>query len=568
MGIDTVLDLLTHYPRRYADRTATPSRSASSSRGRRGDRLGDGATVSTRRLRGGAASSRSTSRTAPASCSCTFLQPALAGTAARREGCEVVVFGKVDLLPVGACRWRTRSSISSATADRPDRARSTRSPGKAGIGSTELAAVRRRGARAGRASSPTRLPSRGGRGSAWSSRTEAFQADPRARELDGRDRPPGAGSPSTSCCGSSSPSSCASAPRPPTPRGIAHVVEPPEGAAPTSSSGSSRALPFELTAAQARVIGEIAARPRPPRPDAPAACRATSARARRSSPWPPCSTRSRAATRARSWSRPRCSPSSTTSRPAACSAGSTVADPAGSAGRARCTVALLTSRTAAAERARLHDELAARIGRHPRRHPRAHHRGGPFASLGVVVIDEQHRFGVDQRAALREKGSADAAASGHDPDLLVMTATPIPRTAAMTVYGDLDYSVLDELPPARTPVATSWVDDARAEEKRLGEGARRGAPGTRPTSSALVRTGGGADEADGGRLARRPGRGRRPTASGRCGCLGDTSGLGPGTGRRAAACGGRGARAPRRGRARRLRVGLCTASSRRRRRSR
>ena len=62
-----------------------------------------------------------------------------------------------------------------------------------------------------------------------------------------------------------------------------------------------------------------------------------------------------------------------------------------------------------------------------------------FRSLGVVVIDEQHRFGVDQRAALREKGSVHEEAS-HDPDLLVMTATPIPRTAAMTVYGDLDAS--------------------------------------------------------------------------------------------------------------------------------
>ncbi len=75
-----------------------------------------------------------------------------------------------------------------------------------------------------------------------------------------------------------------------------------------------------------------------------------------------------------------------------------------------------------------------------------------FSSLGVVVIDEQHRFGVEQRAALRDKGD-----SGATPDVLVMTATPIPRTAAMTVYGDLDVSVLDELPPGRTPVATTQV---------------------------------------------------------------------------------------------------------------
>jgi ATP-dependent DNA helicase RecG len=71
-----------------------------------------------------------------------------------------------------------------------------------------------------------------------------------------------------------------------------------------------------------------------------------------------------------------------------------------------------------------------------------------FHRLGVVVIDEQHRFGVEQRAALRDK------AGGAVPDVLVMTATPIPRTAAMTVYGDLDVSILDELPPGRTPIET------------------------------------------------------------------------------------------------------------------
>jgi ATP-dependent DNA helicase RecG len=76
-----------------------------------------------------------------------------------------------------------------------------------------------------------------------------------------------------------------------------------------------------------------------------------------------------------------------------------------------------------------------------------------FSSLGVVVIDEQHRFGVEQRAALRDK-----TANGAVPDTLVMTATPIPRTAAMTVYGDLDVSILDELPPGRTPIVTMWAD--------------------------------------------------------------------------------------------------------------
>jgi ATP-dependent DNA helicase RecG len=82
--------------------------------------------------------------------------------------------------------------------------------------------------------------------------------------------------------------------------------------------------------------------------------------------------------------------------------------------------------------------------------------GVAFRQLGVAVIDEQHRFGVEQRAALRGKGD--------DPDVLVMTATPIPRTAAMTVYGDLDVAVLDELPPGRTPIVTKWARGELEEE--------------------------------------------------------------------------------------------------------
>jgi ATP-dependent DNA helicase RecG len=83
-----------------------------------------------------------------------------------------------------------------------------------------------------------------------------------------------------------------------------------------------------------------------------------------------------------------------------------------------------------------------------------------FAKLGLVVIDEQHRFGVMQRAELR--------ARGLNPDVLVMTATPIPRSLAMTVYGDLDVSVIDELPPGRTPIETMvFGEDQRQEVKRL-----------------------------------------------------------------------------------------------------
>ncbi len=82
-----------------------------------------------------------------------------------------------------------------------------------------------------------------------------------------------------------------------------------------------------------------------------------------------------------------------------------------------------------------------------------------FHRLGLVIVDEQHRFGVHQRLALREKGAA-----GQVPHQLVMTATPIPRTLAMTAYADLDLSVIDELPPGRTPVTTVAVADSRRPE--------------------------------------------------------------------------------------------------------
>ena len=84
--------------------------------------------------------------------------------------------------------------------------------------------------------------------------------------------------------------------------------------------------------------------------------------------------------------------------------------------------------------------------------------GVHFAKLGVAVVDEQHRFGVAQRVLLREKADV------IEPDLLIMTATPIPRTLSMTLYGDLDISGLDEMPPGRTPVKTSIL--SRAEEGR------------------------------------------------------------------------------------------------------
>lgn len=78
--------------------------------------------------------------------------------------------------------------------------------------------------------------------------------------------------------------------------------------------------------------------------------------------------------------------------------------------------------------------------------------GVEFASLGLAVIDEQHRFGVHQRVHLRGRGTG-----GLVPDMLIMTATPIPRTLAITIYGDLDVSTLDEMPPGRLPVKTTWL---------------------------------------------------------------------------------------------------------------
>ena len=80
-----------------------------------------------------------------------------------------------------------------------------------------------------------------------------------------------------------------------------------------------------------------------------------------------------------------------------------------------------------------------------------------FRALGLAIVDEQHRFGVDQRARLWNKG-----AGGVEPHVLVMTATPIPRTLAMTLYGDLDVSVIDEMPPGRKPIQTLCI----GEEKR------------------------------------------------------------------------------------------------------
>ena len=119
-------------------------------------------------------------------------------------------------------------------------------------------------------------------------------------------------------------------------------------------------------------------------------------------------------------------------------------------------VELLTSSTRAGDKKEIKRALAAGeidaiIGTHA-----IIQEGVEFENLGLAVVDEQHRFGVMQRAELQERG--------YNPDILVMTATPIPRSLAMTVYGDLDVSVIDELPPGRTPIKTVVV----GEDKRSG----------------------------------------------------------------------------------------------------
>jgi ATP-dependent DNA helicase RecG len=112
-------------------------------------------------------------------------------------------------------------------------------------------------------------------------------------------------------------------------------------------------------------------------------------------------------------------------------------------------LALLTGKTKNSERVALlkklqEGEIDLCIGTHALLEPEVQ-----FKKLGLVIIDEQHRFGVQQRGVLKEKG--------WNPHFLIMTATPIPRTLAMTVYGDLDVSVIDELPPGRSPIQTRVI---------------------------------------------------------------------------------------------------------------
>lgn len=127
-------------------------------------------------------------------------------------------------------------------------------------------------------------------------------------------------------------------------------------------------------------------------------------------------------------------------------------------------VVLLTGSTSSAEREQLFANLAdgtaqVIIGTHALIQEGVH-----FGNLGLVIIDEQHRFGVDQRKALRDKGIASPNGSRQsNPHLLVMSATPIPRSLALSLYGDLDLSLLDEMPPGRREIKTRWLRPSERE---------------------------------------------------------------------------------------------------------
>ena len=210
-------------------------------------------------------------------------------------------------------------------------------------------------------------------------------------------------------------------------------------------------------------------------------CRATSAAARRSSRRSPRCRRSSPGGRSRSWRRPRSSPSSTTASSRNGSTGLPVeiawlsgSLPAKARKKALAAIGSGEAMLAIGTHALFEDEVL-------------------LPRLGLAIVDEQHRFGVAQRLALRGKAMGEA----HQ---LMMSATPIPRTLAMTFYADLDVSVIDEMPPGRTPVATRLVnqqaarrgDRARAPRVRRGPAGVLGVPADRGVGKARAADGGGA----------------------------------------------------------------------------
>jgi len=450
LGIDTVLDLLTHYPRRYVDRTNQAS-IASLSEGQEGVVTAKVVRTSQRRLRGGRSTAEIVLHDGSAPLTCTFFNQ---GWRAKQfaEGQEVTVFGKLRMY---RGQRQMANPVIDLVGDQTGRIVPIyRQSGKANVSSVELARyVAEALERAGAFAEP--VPARYLAGLALVDRSAAFHDVHAPSDLPAKD-----------------------AAR----RRLAFdellrlqlllvrrkraVAESSVGLVHDTRSGGLVAqfvghLPFELTGAQRRAIATIAGDLALPHP------------MNRLLQGDVGSGKTVVAVAAMLYGVQGAhqgafmAPTEVLADQHFLSVrhlleGLMVPDESRLGGVRPLAVDLLTSRTTTAERGRILGDLASGqldiiVGTHALLTEDV-----GFRSLGVVVVDEQHRFGVEQRAALAEKGLAE-------PDLLVMTATPIPRTAAMTVYGDLDHTTLDEMPPGRTPISTRLLrwDQQDAAWKRV-----------------------------------------------------------------------------------------------------
>ena len=196
-----------------------------------------------------------------------------------------------------------------------------------------------------------------------------------------------------------------------------------------------------------------------------------SAAARRSSRRRPSCSRRKPDFRARSWLRRRFSPRNTRPSSRRCSCRS-------ASGRRRSSAASARATANACARTLESGEAELVVGTHALIED-----GVVFRNLGLAIVDEQHRFGVRQRAKLRAKSRRGPAGDGGSPHTLYMTATPIPRTLAQTKYADLDVTQIDELPPGRTPIETFVLRESPEVARLRVRAQERSRSDVRPTSS-------------------------------------------------------------------------------------